>query len=394
VIRLRHDYSETSPKRFARRRARYRVAAATLIAVAALTIFALRASDSMADFEVYWRGAARAAAAEPLYRADDEHYRFKYFPAFAVLTIPMGLLPLPAAKAVWFTASALLLALLVGLSLEVVPERRRANAVLAVAAIAVLGKFYGHELILGQVNVLFAVLAVGALLAMQRGRERLAGALLALTIAIKPYGVLFIPWLLLRRKAPSVTAALLTLAVITVLPVPLYGVGGTVALYRDWWTTVSGTTPSNLLNPDNVSFASAYAKWFGAGTVATSLAMITALAAVAGTAVVVLYRRGLIFPEAIEGSGLLLLVPLLSPQGWDYVLLLATPAVILLANYLDRLPLMLRTAAVVAGLTMGLSVFDVMGRSSYARFMEAAVVTVCASVLLVSLYMLRARRVA
>jgi len=143
-----------------------------------------------------------------------------------------------------------------------------------------------------------------------------------------------------------------------------------------------------------VSFASAYAKWFGAGTVATSLAMITALAAVAGTAVVVLYRRGLIFPEAIEGSGLLLLVPLLSPQGWDYVLLLATPAVILLANYLDRLPLMLRTAAVVAGLTMGLSVFDVMGRSSYARFMEAAVVTVCASVLLVSLYMLRARRVA
>jgi len=218
--------------------------------------------------------------------------------------------------------------------------------------------------------------------------------LIAFTIAIKPYGVLFMPWLIARRKAASATAALLTLAAISVLPVPLYGVGGTIALYRDWWDTVSGTTPSNLLNPDNVSFASAYAKWFGAGTVATSLAFITALAALAGTVVVLLYRRGLVFPEAIEGSGLLMLIPLLSPQGWDYVLLLATPAVILLVNYLDRLPMMLRAAAVVAGLTTGLSVFDVMGRPSYARFMEAAVVTVCASVLLVSLYTLRARRVA
>ena len=88
----------------------HRLAAAALIVVAALTVFTIRASDSMADFEVYWRGATRAAAAEPLYRVDDEHYRFKYFPSFAVLMIPVGLLPLPAAKAAWFTASALLAA--------------------------------------------------------------------------------------------------------------------------------------------------------------------------------------------------------------------------------------------------------------------------------------------
>lgn len=373
---------------------RYRVAAGVLIAVAALAVFAFRASDSMADFEVYWRGATRAAAGEPLYRAEDEHYRFKYFPAFAVLTIPVGLLPLPAAKAVWFTASALLLALLVRLSLDVLPERRRANAVLAVAAIAVLGKFYGHELILGQVNVLFALLAVCALLEMKRGRERVAGVFIAFTIAIKPYGVLFLPWLLARREAASATAALLTFAVISVFPLPLYGVEGTVALYRDWWATVSGTTPSNLLNPDNVSFASAYAKWFGAGTAATSLALITALIALASSGVMLVYRRGLTFPEALEGSVLLMLIPLLSPQGWDYVLLLATTAVVLVVNYLDRLPRALQAAVVAAGLVMGLSVFDLIGRPAYARFMEMAVITVCASVLLVALYTLRARRVA
>ena len=238
------------------------------------------------------------------------------------------------------------------------------------------------------------LLAVCALLAMQRGRERLAGVLIAFTIAVKPYGVLFIPWLLSRRKAPSTTAALLTLAVITVLPVPLYGVDGTIALYRDWWATVSGTTPSNLLNPDNVSFASAYAKWFGAGTVATSLALITALIALGCTAVVLLYRRGLNFPEAIEGSVLLMLIPLLSPQGWDYVLLLATTGVVLLVNYLDRLPRALQGAVAAAGLTMGLSVFDLIGRPAYARFMEMAVISVCASVLLAGLYVVRVKRIA
>jgi hypothetical protein len=148
------------------------------------------------------------------------------------------------------------------------------------------------------------------------------------------------------------------------------------------------------VNPDNVSFAGAYAKWFGAGTLATTLAIITTLAVLGLTAAAFLYRRGQTFPEAIEGSVLLMLIPLLSPQGWDYVLLLATPAVVLLANYLDRLPTALQAASVVAGLTMGLSVFDVIGRPAYARFMEMAVVTVCASVLLAALYAMRVRRIA
>jgi hypothetical protein len=128
--------------------------------------------------------------------------------------------------------------------------------------------------------------------------------------------------------------------------------------------------------------------------VATSLALITALIALGCTAGVLLYRRDLNFPEAIEGSALLMLIPLLSPQGWDYVLLLATTAVVLLVNYLDRLPRALRAAVAAAGLTMGLSVFDLIGRPAYARFMEMAVITVCASVLLVALYVVRLKRIA
>jgi hypothetical protein len=49
---------------------------------------------------------------------------------------------------------------------------------------------------------------------------------------------------------------------------------------------------------------------------------------------------------------------------------------------------------VVAGLTIGLSLFDVMGRAAYAAFMGAAVISVCALVLAGALAALRLRAVA
>jgi len=143
-----------------------------------------------------------------------------------------------------------------------------------------------------------------------------------------------------------------------------------------------------------VSFASMWVKWLGAGTSATLLAVATALVAIGAAVLVFVRRRGLAFPEVLEGSLLLVLVPLLSPQGWDYVLLLAAPAVLVLANYGDRLPTGIRAAAIVAALTMGLSLFDVMGRSRYTVFMEMAAISVCACVLIAAVCSLRLRRVA
>jgi hypothetical protein len=366
--------------------------AALLLGV--LSAFAFHVSDKMADFEVYWRGASRAAAAEPLYRADDEHYRFKYLPAFAVLTIPLSFVPLPAAKVAWFVGSAALLVLFISVSVRLLPERRRSSALLALATVVVLGKFFGHELILGQVNILFGILAASAFLAMRAGHEPLAGALLALTIAIKPYGVLFLPWLAARRKLSSVAAAVVAGLVIALLPVAVYGLGETIALHRAWWDTVTGTTPSNLLNPDNVSFASMWLKWLGPGTLANTLAIATAVAATAALAFVFLRRGGIAFPEALEGSLLLMIVPLLSPQGWDYVLLLTAPAIVLLVNYADKLPTGMRVAAIVAALTMGLSLFDAVGREMYAAFMKTAAISVCACVLIAAVCSLRLRKIA
>ena len=66
-------------------------ARATLAGLAFTVLATLLLSDRIKrqtpDLEVYWRAGVRAAAGEPLYRASDGHYQFKYLPAFAVPAI-------------------------------------------------------------------------------------------------------------------------------------------------------------------------------------------------------------------------------------------------------------------------------------------------------------------
>lgn len=348
----------------------------------------------MRDFEVYRQAASRAVAAEPLYRADDQHYQFKYLPAFALIAAPLAAVPLETAKTVWFAASVALLILLLGLSVQLIPERRLSLRVLIASAVVVMGKFFGHELVLGQINVLFGCVAVLALLMMRSGRDATAGALTALAIVVKPYAVIFLPWLAAigRWRATAAAAAGLVLAL--ALPSLTYGVDGTIALHRDWWTTVTSSTAPNLLNQDNVSLAAMYAKWIGPGAVAERLAAGTGAGLLLLTVLVVRHRRGIIWPEGLEGALLLTLIPLLSPQGWDYVFLIATPAVIYLVNFNDRLPTGLRVVTLSSLAVIGLSLFDLLGRANYARFMRLSIISVCFVIVVAALAALRFRRAA
>jgi len=69
---------------------RTRTLLVVLAAVSLVALFTTRVSRKMPDFQVYWTAGARALAAQPLYRADDGHYQFKYLPAFALAMVPFG----------------------------------------------------------------------------------------------------------------------------------------------------------------------------------------------------------------------------------------------------------------------------------------------------------------
>ncbi len=373
---------------------RGRLALTGLLLALAVWVFVYKAAPKMPDFEVYWKAAARAAHAEPLYRTTDGHFQFKYLPAFAVLAIPIGLLPLLAAKFVWFFSSIALLVALVKMAVRLPVERRKTLRWLVIVTVVSLLKFYAHELVLGQVNILFAVVATGALLSMKAKREVLAGALVVLAIVIKPYAVLFVPWVIARRQLPSIASACAGLALVLVLPAALYGWDGNVTLHREWWRTVTETTAPNLATYDNASLAGMFFRWFGPGELSARVAYGTGVVLLGVAALVFLFRRGVTFPEGVEGALLLTLMPLLSPQGWDYVFLIATPAIVYVANYLDLLPRPLRFITIVAVATIAFVVFDLVGRKAYYEFMRLSFISLCFFVVIAALATLRLRKIA
>jgi hypothetical protein len=374
--------------------AKLKALAITLVAGLAVWVFIYKAGPRMPDFEVYWRAAGRAAQAAPLYRPDDGHFQFKYLPAFAVVAMPIGLIPLLPAKAIWFFTSIGLLVLLLRQNARLPIAPRKSQGWLIAIMIVVLGKFYGHELVLGQVNILFAVVATAALLCMRTGREAAAGALIAAAIVIKPYAVLFEPWLIARRKLPSILTACGGLAAALLLPALRYGFSGNVLLHREWWRTVTETTAPNLSVYDNVSLAAMYFRWIGPGELSARYAYATAAVLLAIAGLVFLWRRGVTAPESLEGGLLLTLMPLLSPQGWDYVFLIATPAVVLVASDEDRLPQPLRALTILALAAIGLIIFDLVGRTAYYALLRLSFVSVSFFVVIAAIAVLRLRKVA
>lgn len=165
-------------------------------------------------------------------------------------------------------------------------------------------------------------------------------------------------------------------------------------MLADWWRTVSQTTAPNLTGVDNVSFAAMWTKWIGAGASARLLAGLSSAAALGVVIDAWLRRSDSGDPIYLEAAALLLLVPLLSPQGWDYVLLLGTPAVALIFDRLPEIPRGWKIAAWASIGVMGLTTFDLLGRAAYGRVMSWSIVTLCAVGILVTLGKLRRLKLA
>ncbi len=364
-----------------------------LVTPALIILFALLFQDKvqhkMRDFEVYWQAGTRAIAAESLYRPEDEHYQLKYLPAFALAVSPLSRLSLPTAKALWYSLSVALVFLILFCSWRLLPRHHQPAWILLLLTLTAMAKFYGHELVLGQSNLLMMSLVLLALGQMRSGKETWAGLLLGLAVVAKPYAVIFLPYLALRRRADSFFTLCVVLLLLLFLPSLLYGQEGNFRLLLGWVEATFGTTIPNLTSQDSVSILGMYSKWLGIGPTAFALSLITIGVLVAVFVLVFCKRADRIFPEYLEMSLLLTLIPLFSPSGWDYTLLLSTPAIMCLVNYFGDLSLGSKIVTGIALVTIGFSLYDVLGRSSYALFMSYSPITLCYFVVIASLYQLR-----
>jgi hypothetical protein len=362
-----------------------------IVLLAATAYVVARSRRDFVDFEVFRTAAVRALDAEPLYRAEDGHYQFKYWPAFAFAAAPFAFIGEEAGKAVWYALTVGLVALLIRQSIRLLPDRRLSVHALTWWTLLCTGKFIVIELVNGQTNAMLAAVIVLALTAVNRGRPLIAGALVGAAVFVKPYAVILIPWLAASQGPGATAAAAAVVGAGLLAPSAIYGWQGNLDLLTAWYRTVSLTTAENLLVRENISFNTMWANWIGAGVTASWLALITCAASLAGPALIWWKRRAVRQPAYLEVSALVLLMPVISPQGWDYVLLVATPAFVCLVDRFGTSPTGWR-AVTLAGLGLTtLVIYDLLGRTLYFAVTRLSVVTIGVLFLLVSLVGLRLR---
>lgn len=365
-----------------------------LVALAAAIYVVTRSRRDLVDFEVYRTAAQRAVAAEPLYRPEDGHWQFKYLPVFALIVAPAGRGNPEVVKAIWFAIGCGLLAVVFSRSVDLLPDRRRTEAGLIALTAFVTAKLWIKELVEGQTNLWLAVLVLGAVGVANHQRRSLAGVLVGAAVFVKPYALIFVPWLLVACGAGGVVACVLTVAAGLAAPALVYGWQGDLTQHLAWWHGVTATTAPNLLFPENMSVASMWAKWIGTGTTASALAVVTGLVLV-GLVMTMFRRRATVSaPSLVEVSALLLLVPLLSPQGWDYVALLGIPATMAVLDRWRTVSAFWRLVATAAIVVTGFTIYDLLGRATYLRAMSLSVLTLAEIALVVCVVHLRWRRLA
>lgn len=137
-----------------------------------------------------------------------------------VFFAPFGLLDYTLARAIWMTVLELGLPLLALLGLAIAgwePPRAVRVSLLLFAVVWYHGM---RSVIVGQFAVIEALLMIGALLAIQRREDVLAGVLLGLSIAKPQMPVLLIPFVLLwaarARRWPIVVSTLASISVLVV----------------------------------------------------------------------------------------------------------------------------------------------------------------------------------
>ena len=374
-----------------------RQAAIWLVALAALAAamyLVIRQTRDLTDFEVYRTAGTRLLHAEPLYRAEDGHFVFKYLPAFAFGLVPFALLGSEAAKAAWFALTFALLVAFIAGSVRALPNRRRPLGPLVALTLIVIARLAIRELSLGQIDVLLGALLVAAFSATTRGARGVAGTLVGLATFAKPYAILLAPWLAATVGAGALVAAVAAIVAGLALPAIVYGWTGNLDLLAAWFRTVTETTAPNMLLPENVSIVSAWARWIGAGPLAAGLAAATVIGLIALAAFVLTRREPVASPAYLEFALLLLLIPLLTPQGWDYMLLLGTPAILCLLDRWRDLGRYWQLVVAAALALIALPMREVLGLAITRQVMGSGILTVTALVLVVALVQLRLQRAA
>lgn len=183
-------------------------------------------------------------------------------PSAVLLALPFGLLPYPQAFLAWtllslaaFAGSAWLVVRLLAIPLS-------PWALLPTLTLLLACHPFRQQMSQGQPNLFLLLLLTGAWAADRSERPRLAGALVGIAAAIKLFPAFILLYFVLRREWRALTAALLTLAGLTLLTAAILGSES----FTTFATDVVPRVRAWRSNWNNASLPGLWSKLFDPGT--------------------------------------------------------------------------------------------------------------------------------
>jgi hypothetical protein len=348
------------------------------------SLFLIKVKDGMEDFEVNYKAGKRLIWGETLYRFEDEHFMFKYFPCSALLYVPLSYLPLPAAKAIWYSLVVFCSVSLFYFSHKLAASSPKKDGFLIALPPLILARYFFREIELGQINALVTLILVLMIWLMSseeeeasRKKEFFSGCLWGLATALKPYAFVFFPYFIIKRKWKAVLSGIVFVVLALLLPSLYYGFKGNLRVFQEWYSTLSQSTPRLLSTWDNISLIGFFTKW--TGNQALSIILAGFVIGILGLLILILILKGKSVPraEVLDSSILLICIPLISPLGWDYTLLMSVLGVTILVYNIRDFSGFWRIVLVLNFFIIAFSIYDIMGRRLYGRFMTWSIPTLC-----------------
>lgn len=193
---------------------------------------------NMNDFQVYYRAGNRLLEGKPLFKViADGHYVFKYSPTFAFFSIPLSILPLQVAKIVYWLILTTVFALILKKSSQYFVTKwnvSKSQQGLAIVTFIAMAMHFLREIDLGQVNLLLTCIYFYAGFLFYKGSKNASVLMLAATLFIKPFALIFIPLLIIEKEYNALLVYSIGVLFFFFIPMIVCGIPNLMSLQSQW----------------------------------------------------------------------------------------------------------------------------------------------------------------
>ena len=241
---------------------RYSIILFVLILTVSL-ILSVSPKQTQGDFDVYYASSQNYLAKAPVYIPHNGIEEFKYSPLFALVFSPLTMLKKLLALYIWniLNIFSLYLIFYFFYRLKQMSFSRPRDLLIIVCLFALTGRFIFSDIKLGQINIFLCCLMVLTMYLEINKKYFWASVILALSLMIKFFPLLFLVYFCLRRRFKLAGYTLLMIVFFLLLPSIYTGFSLNLRYLHDWFILLK-STPSHLLySVRNNSFLSFYS-WF------------------------------------------------------------------------------------------------------------------------------------